>query len=748
MRIRIAVALLLPAFLAGCDQKLGSPRPDTVAVTVSPDPISADAGTADVQALVTDRRTPLEGMQVSFHVQLVASSGANPVFADVLGLTDVNGIATAPLSGLNRTGLGSVTVTAVKKDAALTPFLDKNDQPIQGSAEFRVSAGLPVSVSAVLNPSQVNPAQNPLDTFSDVSWQVRDAEGNLTADAVQILTDLPGASILGTRIADARTAGDWTVTVAVAGHPDVFDSETLSVLPGKARRIDAFLSNATTDAYLDPLAHAPVIVGYRVTDTAGNDVSLAAAADVTCAIASASGGAINATTGVVSNLVVKGTFPVSCTLVDSVSSTISIDTETLTVVDLTPPAVTITAPASMTHVGAGQDFTVTVNGQDLVGVTSLTAQLVGLGDSTTQSQLIALTANKNVNASYTFTAAGPNSFGGAQTLYALGADGSGNQAAANSITVIVDPFTPKPAGISAALVREDAAIGNPTAIVQDPQSTIANPVVEVADDAGAGRIWKISYNRAAGTSTMTLLATGHAFAGLEWNAAGDRLYATAGGSQVFAYDRAGAAVTAEDITIAGAATLEGIVFGQGGLLYAADAGFPAVWRINVATKAANTFATSATMRANSAAGNTAISSPVGIAYDPATLHLFLSDTGRNFVYELFDDANADGITDKLEIFMRDGLGFPRPDFNVLAGMDYKGAGGPYANQLLVSNTKVDRILNAVRDANADGFSDSWSVFLGSPAGTPVDMAFKGNQLYVLFNAGGGLNAHVVELSGF
>ncbi len=536
--------------------------------------------------------------------------------------------------------------------------------------------------------------------------------------------------------------------MAVAGHPDVFDSETLSVLPGKARRIDAFLSNSTTDAYLDPLAHAPVIVGYRVTDTAGNDVSLAAAADVTCAIVSASGGAIDATSGVVSNLVVKGTFPVSCILSDSMTNTISFDTETLTVVDLTPPAVTITAPANMTHVGAGQNFTVTVNGQDLVGVTSLTAQLVGLGDSTTQSQLIALTANKNVNASYTFTAAQPNSFGGAQTLYALGADGSGNQAAANSVTVIVDPFTPKPAGISAALVREDATIGNPTAIVQDPQSTVANPVVEVADDAGAGRIWKISYNRAAGTSTMTLLASGRAFAGLEWNAAGDRLYATAGGTQVFAYDRAGASVTAEDITIAGATSLEGIVFGQGGLLYAADSGFPAVWRINVATKAANTFATSATVRANSAAGGTAINAPVGIAYDPATMHLFLSDIGRNFVYELFDDANADGITDKLEIFMRDGLGFPRPDFNALGGMDYKGAGGPYANQLLVSNTKVDTVLNAVRDANADGFSDSWSVFLGSPAGTPVDMAFKGNQLYMVFNAGNGLNAHVVELSGF
>ena len=373
---------------------------------------------------------------------------------------------------------------------------------------------------------------------------------------------------------------------------------------------------------------------------------------------------------------------------------------------------------------------------------------MGLGSSSTQSQLIALTSNKNVSASYTFTAAGgASSFGGLQTLYALGADGSGNQATAPSITVIVDPFTPKPAGISAALVREDPAIGNPTAIVQDPQSTAANPVLEVADAAGIGRIWKISYDRAAGTSTMSLFASGRAFSGLEWNAAGDRLYSTAGGTTVFVYDRTGTAVTAENIPVAGASNLVGLVFGQGGKLYAADAGGAIVWKIDVATKVSNMFANAGTARANGG-GGTALSNPVGIAYDPATLHLFVSDNSTNFVYELFDDANADGITDKLEIFMRDGLGFPRPDFNVLGGLDYKGAGGPYANQLLVSNTNTDEILNAIRDANADGFSDSWARFLGSPAGTPVDMAFKGNELYVIFSAGGGLNAHIVELSGF
>lgn len=743
MRIRIAIALLLPVFLAGCDQKLGSPRPDTVAVTVSPDPVSADSGTADVQALVTERRTPLQGMQVSFHVQLVASSGANPVFADVLGLTDVNGIATAPLTGLNRTGLGSVTVTAVKKDAALTPFLDSNDQPIQGSAELRVSAGLPVAVSLALNPSQVNPAQNPLDTFSDVSWQVRDAEGNLTADAVQILTDLPGASILGTRIADARTAGNWTVTVAVAGHPDVFDSETLSVLPGNARRIDAFLSNATTDAYLDPLAHAPVIVGYRVTDTAGNDVSLAAAADVTCAIASASGGAINATTGVVSNLVVKGTFPISCTLVDSLSSTISIDTETLTVVDLTPPVVTIVSPAPMTHFTSGQDFTVQVRGQDLVSVSQLTANLNGLLANSVQTGYAPL-GSTDFTASLPFTTANADVFNGLMTIYATGLDGSGNARNATPVQIVVDPFFSLGAGISAALVRQDGSFNTVRAIAADPQSLSATPALYIADSGNGGAIWKVVYDRTTLTSTRSAFVVGKSFHGVEWDAAGNNLYAS-DATKIYVYSRAGLLLST--ISVGGAGQLEHLAFGAGGFLYAADSGANGeIWRVDVTTGVSTIFADNGTAVAN---GGSRLNAPVGLAWDSATGSLFASDPSNDIVYELLPPIGVGTMTSSLQRFMfRNTLLGPNPD--AVNGLAYKGAGGSYANQLFVCNQGNERMLNAVRDgSDADLFSDVWTEFLHANGRPPIDMSFHANgSMYVLFDAGNGMAAHVVELSGF
>lgn len=733
-----ALSLLLSI---GCEKKLAKPAPDTVAVTLAPADVSADQGVTSASALVTEQRVPLERIAVRFQIALVAATGANPTYAEIVAETDVNGIASADLTGLQQAGAGQVIATAMREESegVLVPRLDENDAPIAGSAALRVLPGVATSMAVSLNPTAVNPANG---DFTDVSWVVRDAQGNRTADAVEIATDHPGATVLGARLENLGLAGAWSVAVSVTGRPQVSDAENFTVLPGTAQMIDTFLSNSTTDAYANPLLHPPVAVSYQVTDASGNDVTLGA--NVVCGIDVLSGGGI--ASGVIAPLVIKGTFPVTCSLFDGANALVSKDTETLTVIDLTPPTATIISPAPGTHFQTGTEFTVQVRGQDVVAVSQLTGQLVGLGELQTQSQLVA-SLSKDVTVPLPFKTAGPDKFGGTMTLYALGADGSGNLANAPSVSIIVDPFVFLAAGITPELVREDARIETPRAIAADPLSANETPELYVADQtANGGTIWKISYDRALKTSSITSFVSGiGAVRGVEWNATGDRLHATIGGD-VVAYDRAG--VVQQTISPAGATRLEHLAFGAGGFLYAADSANSTVYQLNVAAGTSAVFANSATPVAN---GGSPLAAPVGVGYDPATASLFVSDINNDIVYELFPDgADAGTITDSLRRFMdKDlnlGLG-PNPD--VPRGLAYKGAGGTYAEQLLVANDGNREVYNAVRDgADADLFSDGWTTFLESSR-SPLDMGFHPNgHLYMVFAAGNAMDAHVVELSGF
>lgn len=729
---RVSTLAVLAAALvvaAGCEKKLPAPQPDTVLVTLAPADVSADSGATVASALVTERRVPLEGFSVSFGIALVASSGANPTYADVTAVTDVNGIATVDLSGLNRTGAGAVTATAMREvsGGGFEPYLDDDDQPVAGSAPIRVFAGAAASVSVSLAPAVVDPANG---DFLDVSYEVRDGQGNLTGDPVEISTDHPGATVLGARLENLTAAGAWTAAVSVAGRPSVSDSENFSVLPGTASIIDAWLSNTTTDAYADPMAHAPVTVWYRVTDASGNDVT--AGSNVVCGIDVLSGGAVNA--GIISPLVVKGTFPVTCSLLDGANNLVSSDSETLTVVDLTPPAVTITAPADGATFASGENFTVQVRGQDVVAVSQLTAQLVGLGQNDTESRIVA-SLSTDVTIPFGFTAGDAGSFSGTQAIYAMGADGSGNLSTAAPVTINVRPFSILAAGIDAALVREDAAFNNPVAIAV--MNTAADPVLAVADPgAGGGTIWTVAYDRTNGTSTRSVFASPiGTVRGVEWDRMTNVLWASVDNT-IQKYDASSGALLAT-ITLPGGSAPEHLVLGDAPWLYVAARGNDEILRIDTTNDGVQLLPYAI------------VAGCAGIEYDAVTGSLFVSDFGGGArVYELTPDGNVDGMADAVNTFMDAGTVFG-PDPNDPRGLAYKGAGGTYANQLLVANDGNAEIYNGTRDGvDANTFSDAWSTFLRSTR-TPRDLAFHANgNLYVLFNGGGGLDAHIVELSGF
>lgn len=754
---RVAALVLVAVGAVGCERKLSDPKPDTVVVTLSPSEISADDGGSLATALVTEKRTPLKGFAVSFQIALTADSGANPSYAAMTAVTDVNGRASVLLSGLNVAGEGSVTATAVKDSGEP---ITRGDVPVSGSTPVSVRAGSPTLLDAELSATSVDLAN--VDSI-DVSYLVRDAQGNLTNDPVEIVTDHPGATVLAATIANLGAAGNWSVSVSVVGNPAVSDTESFQVLPSAGAIIDTFLSNSTTDAYADPALHPPVVVGYQVTDGSGNDVT--ADSNVICTISGLSGGAVEAGTLRIFPLVVKGTFSVTCSLLDAALALVDADAETVVVLDLTPPTVIITSPAANTHFASGANVDVTVNAQDLVGVVSMGSQVVGLGGNSATSELVTGNGalNKNVTKTFSLQAANADFFGGTQTVFAYAQDGSGNVANASSVPIIIDPFAVMPTGIAVALVREDAAFANPNAIAADPSALAATPRLFLADNGGGGAIWKIDYTRATGVSTMTAVNTGWAANGVEFNAAGTLLFAPRA-NQVRVFNWNGTTLTVNrTLTNAAANVLVHAVFGPtsptscptGPCLYLTDPANSEVWLLDTSTDAFSLFADNNTARNG---GGPAMDRPTGIAFDSATNRLFVSDGflgggANDVVYELAPDgADALAITESLSVFMNNtpALG-PTPDLPY--GMEYRGLGGTgiYANRVFAANLGNDQMYEAARDGGDAGLlSDDWNTFVEALGRAPIDMAFQpgSDQMYVLFSNGNGMDPHVVELSGF
>lgn len=760
--LRTILGIVLVVGGAGCERKLGRPTPDTVTVTLESPAVSADEAATQASAFVTEKRIPLQGITVSFQVTLTADSGANPSYAALTAVTDVNGRAAVPLSGLSIAGSGAVTATAMREqgDGTFVPYLDAEELPIAGSASLEILPGAPASVVTALSSSQIDPD---VENFFDVSFVVRDAQGNRTDDLVTIETDHPNATILGNRVADLSAAGAWMVSVSVAGRPDIADSESFIVGAGAAKIIDVTLSKYTTDAYAQPDAVPSVVVAHTVRDGHGNVI--AAPAGTGCTISASSGAAINGVTLAVDPLVVKGTFPVTCSFMDG--ATLVADTETLTVIDLRPPVTTITEPVNDTHFAINTDFTVSVRGQDVVAVSELTAQLVGLGVNATQSQLLGSLA-KDATVSFTFTTPGPTDFGGTMTLFGLGADGSGNLSNASAVTIVVAPFDELATGAKASLVFEDVAVafGEPRAIAADPTSAAASPRFQIGDrTAGAGTIWTLSCSGTPLACTRSTFATALGnVRGVEWDATGSFLWASVGscarkfnpaGTEVMACGSASCPGSLGCFLISppafpgdagNPATVEHLVFGDAPFLYVADSGNDHVRRINTATN---------TVQATPFSSDPLLVNPTGLEYDAAMNRFFVSDLGVNDrVLELKSDANADGISDGATVFMAPGFPALGPDPDAPWGLEFNEAAGLVSPRLLVGNVGVTKsVYRAQRDVAAPaGLSDGWDVLATSTSTgrQPRDLAIHpGNgRLYILYDPGAGLEAHVVEFTGF
>ena len=105
--------------------------------------------------------------------------------------------------------------------------------------------------------------------------------------------------------------------------------------------------------------------------------------------------------------------------------------------DRTPPTVSITPPPSDT-IRIGNDVTVEVHVTDEIGVSQVFFETSGDGFNRDRGTVVA-SGSTDATVSFDFQVRDSAAVGSTITLYALAADLSGNQAAAEPVTLTVVP---------------------------------------------------------------------------------------------------------------------------------------------------------------------------------------------------------------------------------------------------------------------------------------------------------------------
>ena len=200
-------------------------------------------------------------------------------------------------------------------------------------------------------------------------------------------------------------------------------------------------------------------------------------------------------------------------------------TATFSVVDLTPPEVTIVPPTESLPVGRNLPLDIEVDFTDLMGVSRVTIQAVGEMNST-QSRIVA-SGSSSGSVVFEFDVPGAAVPGPTITLYALAEDLSGNIAAAAPLVLTVDPniLVAVPPGFGATQV----AAGNGT-FLTNPRSiafSAKDEMLYIADNSGGacGRrcVWKV--NPATGAASVLTTGIG-TMEGVAFDATADHIYFT------------------------------------------------------------------------------------------------------------------------------------------------------------------------------------------------------------------------------
>ncbi len=401
---------------------------------------------------------------------------------------------------------------------------------------------------------------------------------------------------------------------------------------------------------------------------------------------------------------------------------------TFAVLDRTPPVVEIVPPTTDLHVGQGLPIDVEVHVTDEIGASQVTIEAAGELERVRTS----VVASGSTDATVTFRFDIPDGAipGPTITLYALGTDLSGNQAAAEPITLIVDPAiaiaTPSP--LTGTLLTDGTGtfLENPHALARSPK----DGQLYVADGSGGTCnnrcIRKVDPATGALDTAWIFVAGQGQITGLAFDATGDNLYFS--NPQDFigrlTYDTGNSRYATTSTSCASDVTnnraqdpVHMVVDPTLGVLVA-DTNDSVLKAVDVACN---------TGTALDDASNGNLDNPWGVALGAAG-EIFVSDEGRDEIRAV-DRTSGDET-----VFEDANLDQPR-------GIEWMAGGtSQFADTLLVANNN-DRTVISTSGPN----TTRAAVYLRAQ---PVDVAIDGTTAYVLVEPVNNDPGRIFTVTGF
>jgi hypothetical protein len=396
---------------------------------------------------------------------------------------------------------------------------------------------------------------------------------------------------------------------------------------------------------------------------------------------------------------------------------------TFSVLDRTPPQVTILPPTTDNKVGPGLPIDVQVHVSDEIGVGQVILDTTGLGGGGGFNGRNTTLVSGALDSTVTFRLNVPagGQAGDQLHLYALATDLSGNSAAAMSITLTVDPTITiaTPPGLTGTVL-----VSGTTASLNDPRSIASSAkdgklyVADVAAGSCNGHcIWQVDPTTGAITPTPVFVGVG-VIEGVAFDATGDNLYYSDRQNRTGRLTWNGSAYATPILCNNTASQTPQdpyhLVFDPTLGLLAADGNRQEVVRID--TCAITTNGTDFT--------NHNFDQARGIAVNPAG-EIYVSDLGREEIVKV-DRTNGNATVFETRI--------ANP-----YGVEWLATGTTqYASSLLVASR--DRVIESTK-----GSAPLAAAYLRN---TPIDLAFIGGTMYILTSPSTNDRGRIFKVTGF
>lgn len=402
-------------------------------------------------------------------------------------------------------------------------------------------------------------------------------------------------------------------------------------------------------------------------------------------------------------------------------------TATFSVLDLSPPTVTIDPPTLDLKVGPSLPFDVPIHVTDEIGVSQVYVQLTG--EMNSQGSRIVASGTTDGTVTFDFTVPNGALPGPTITIYAMAADLSGNLSAATPITLTVDPnlaigVLP---GFAGMLLSDGSQsfLDQPTAIALSPK----DGMLYVADNSSGapcnqGCIRQV--DPANGTPAAAAVVSGQqSITGLSFDATGDHLYYsfnTGGTGSLVQLTYAmgtgyGSPVTCNVAANQNPADPWHSVFDATLGLLVADQQDQVVKRQAACNQADPV----------NFAGGGMLNQPFGVAAEPGGTGFYVSEVNNDRIYR-FDNTGATTV-------------FELAGMNQPEGIEWlAGGASAFADSLMVANNNSRKITST-----RGNYTPRDAVFLRND---PVDLAIDNGTMYILTQPSQNNRGRIFAVTGF